>query len=111
MRRLILILLGVLAVPALAQVPSAEQLEMLRNLTPEQRQMLLEQMGLGADTKPRQDKEKKPAEDASAEKGAKLFEHVVTELIDLVQWLQTRPIRPRRDHHLEPRSEPMPFGF
>jgi creatinine amidohydrolase/Fe(II)-dependent formamide hydrolase-like protein len=47
----------------------------------------------------------------SAEKGAKLFEHVVTELVDLVQWLQTRPIRPRRDHHLETRSEPMPFGF
>jgi len=48
---------------------------------------------------------------ASAEKGAKLFEHVVTELVELVQWLQSRPVRPRRDHHLVPRSEPMPFGF
>jgi creatinine amidohydrolase len=47
----------------------------------------------------------------SAEKGEKLFEHVVTELIDLVGWLQTRPVRPRRDHHLTDRSEPMPFGF
>jgi creatinine amidohydrolase len=47
----------------------------------------------------------------TAEKGAKLFEHVVTELIDLVQWLQTRPVRPRRDHHLDTRDDPMPFGF
>jgi creatinine amidohydrolase len=47
----------------------------------------------------------------TAEKGAKLFEHVVTELIDLVGWLQTRPVRPRRDHHLAERPEPMPFGF
>ena len=47
----------------------------------------------------------------SAEKGEKLFEHVVTELIDLVGWLRTRPVRPRRDHHLAERSEPMPFGF
>lgn len=47
----------------------------------------------------------------SAEKGEKLFEHVVTELVDLVGWLQTRPVRPRRDHHRTERSEPMPFGF
>lgn len=47
----------------------------------------------------------------SAEKGEKLFEHVVTELIELVGWLQTRPVRPRRDHHLAERSDPMPFGF
>src|SRR5690606_8314792 len=47
----------------------------------------------------------------SAEKGGKLFEHVVTELIDLVQWLQSRPVRPRRDHHANERTEPLPFGF
>jgi creatinine amidohydrolase len=47
----------------------------------------------------------------SAEKGEKLFEHVVTELIDLVGWMQTRPVRPRRDHHQTDRSEPMPFGI
>ncbi len=50
MRRLLSLLLCVLAVPAFAQVPNAEQLEMLRNLTPEQRQMLLEQLGVGAES-------------------------------------------------------------
>ncbi|MGE3667762.1 MAG: polysaccharide biosynthesis/export family protein, partial [Steroidobacteraceae bacterium] len=49
MRKLLLLMAWVLAVPALAQVPNAQQLEMLRNLTPEQRQMLLEQMGIGAE--------------------------------------------------------------
>jgi hypothetical protein len=47
----------------------------------------------------------------SVEKGAKLFDHVANELVDLIRWLQTRPVRPRRDHHREPRSEPLPFGF
>ncbi len=50
MRKLLLSLACVLALPVLAQVPSAQQLEMLRNLTPEQRQMLLEQLGVGAET-------------------------------------------------------------
>jgi protein involved in polysaccharide export with SLBB domain len=50
MRRLLSLLLCALAVPVLAQVPTAEQLQMLRNLTPEQRQMLLEQLGVGAES-------------------------------------------------------------
>lgn len=48
MRRLVLFLACSLALPALAQVPTAEQIQMLQNLTPEQRQMLLEQLGAGA---------------------------------------------------------------
>lgn len=65
MRRLSVFLLGLLALPALAQVPTAEQLEMLRNLTPEQRQMLLEQLGVGAEPSSGS-KEKKQA-DATSE--------------------------------------------
>lgn len=53
MRRFVSLALCLLAMPVLAQVPSAEQLEMLRNLTPEQRQMLLEQLGVGAEAAPR----------------------------------------------------------
>lgn len=49
MRGFRILLISLLALPALAQVPTAEQLEMLRNLTPEQRQMLLEQLGVGVD--------------------------------------------------------------
>ena len=49
MRKLLVLMACVLAMPALAQVPSSQQLEMLRNLTPEQRQMLLEQMGIGTE--------------------------------------------------------------
>ena len=63
MRRFFSLALCLLAMQVLAQVPSAEQLEMLRNLTPEQRQMLLEQLGVGAEAAPRQ-KEKPPAESA-----------------------------------------------
>ncbi len=65
MRGLAAFLLGLLALPALAQVPTAEQLEMLRNLTPEQRQMLLEQLGVGAEPSSGS-KEKKQA-DATSE--------------------------------------------
>ncbi|MBV6417025.1 MAG: hypothetical protein CMLOHMNK_01658 [Steroidobacteraceae bacterium] len=47
MRRLFIFLLGLLVLPAVAQVPTAEQIQILQNLTPEQRQMLLEQLGVG----------------------------------------------------------------
>jgi len=65
MRRLSVCLLGLLALPALAQVPTAEQLEMLRNLTPEQRQILLEQLGVGAEAADRSQKERGLAEGAA----------------------------------------------
>ncbi|MGD9597538.1 MAG: SLBB domain-containing protein [Steroidobacteraceae bacterium] len=48
MRRLARFLLGFLVLPAWAQVPTAEQIQMLQNLTPEQRQLLLEQLGAGS---------------------------------------------------------------
>ncbi len=48
MRRLASFLLGLMTLPALAQMPTAEQIQMLQNLTPEQRQMLLDQLGAGA---------------------------------------------------------------
>jgi len=63
MRKLLVLMACVLAMPALAQVPSSQQLEMLRNLTPEQRQMLLEQLGIGAEsTSGTKDKEKSQAQ-------------------------------------------------
>ncbi|MGE0520999.1 MAG: SLBB domain-containing protein [Candidatus Binatia bacterium] len=65
MRGLSAFLLALLALPALAQVPTAEQLEMLRNLTPEQRQMLLEQLGVGAEVANNSDRERKVTDGAS----------------------------------------------
>ena len=65
MRRFWILLVGLIALPALAQVPTAEQLEMLRNLTPEQRQMLLEQLGVGAETAG-SSKEKRAPDSASS---------------------------------------------
>ncbi|MEZ5533747.1 MAG: SLBB domain-containing protein [Steroidobacteraceae bacterium] len=53
MRRLAGFLLCTFALPALAQVPTAEQIQILQNLTPEQRQLLLEQLGAGAQTSDR----------------------------------------------------------
>ena len=52
MRRLWLIvviaLLGTGVQPAAAQVPTAEQLELLKTMSPEDRQALMEQLGLGS---------------------------------------------------------------
>ena len=52
------IAISVLAIPVQAQVPTAEQLEMLRSLTPEDREALMEQLGLSGaviDGSPRDD--------------------------------------------------------
>lgn len=90
MRRLSVSLLGLLVLPALAQVPTAEQLEMLRNLTPEQRQMLLEQLGVGAEPSSGS-KEKKQA-DATSEplprKSTSLNEVELTEQLRRAQALR-----------------------
>lgn len=90
MRGLVAFLLGLLALPALAQVPTAEQLEMLRNLTPEQRQMLLEQLGVGAEPSSGS-KEKKQA-DATSEplprKSTSLNEVELTEQLRRAQALR-----------------------
>lgn len=66
MRKLLVLTACMLAMPALAQVPSAQQLEMLRNLTPEQRQMLLEQMGIGTETVSGAKEKEKPEVQAGA---------------------------------------------
>jgi polysaccharide export outer membrane protein len=44
---LLTVVLSLAAAPASAQVPSAEQLELLRSMDPEDREALLEQLGLG----------------------------------------------------------------
>jgi polysaccharide biosynthesis/export protein len=44
---LVLIALCALSVPSVAQVPSADQLELLRSLSPEDRDALMQQLGLG----------------------------------------------------------------
>lgn len=48
MRGLWILVASLLAFPALAQMPTAEQIQILQGLSPEQRQMLLEQLGVGA---------------------------------------------------------------
>src|SRR6185295_12304877 len=51
MRRSLLILVAAMfmagSLPIVAQVPTAEQLELLRSMSPEDREALLEQLGLG----------------------------------------------------------------
>ncbi len=41
------IAISILAAPVSAQVPTAEQLELLQSMSPEDRQALMEQLGLG----------------------------------------------------------------
>ena len=48
---------------------------------------------------------------ATAEKGQRVFDHAVERLVALVRWLRERPIEPRREHHAEPPTFPLPFGF
>lgn len=80
MRRLSVFLLGLLALPALAQVPTAEQLEMLRNLTPEQRQMLLEQLGAGTQPATRETAKKPGTAEQASPTAAKESSRDATEL-------------------------------
>lgn len=48
---------------------------------------------------------------ATPDKGRLLFEHVVSELIDLVRWFRSRPDVQRRDRHTEPPTFTLPFAF
>jgi len=50
-------------------------------------------------------------EQATTEKGRRAFEHAVSQLVDLVRWIRTRPAPPRRDRHAVPPTFPLPFGF
>ena len=108
MRRFWILLIGLLALPALAQVPTAEQLEMLRNLTPEQRQMLLEQLGVGAEATGN-NKEKKAPEGTSAsspQKPAGLSETDLAEQLKRAQALQGEDTVIVSVAFPEPRIEP-----
>lgn len=112
MRRFWVLLVGLLALPASAQVPTAEQLEMLRNLTPEQRQMLLEQLGIGAETAGStvgSNKEKKAPEGTSAsspQKPAGLSEADLAEQLKRVQALRGEDTVIVSVAFPEPRIEP-----
>ena len=48
---------------------------------------------------------------ATEEKGRLVFERSTGRLAELVEWFQARPTLPRRDHHAEPPSFDLPFGF
>ena len=50
------------------------------------------------------------AELASAEKGRAAYEEAVKQLARFVTWFRDRPVDPRRDHHRQPPTMPMPWG-
>lgn len=50
-------------------------------------------------------------EAATPEKGRLAFEHSVTRLVELVRWFKDRPAPPRREHHADPPTFPLPFDF
>lgn len=49
-------------------------------------------------------------EKASAEKGRLVYEEAVRQLVRFVNWFKDRPRDPRRDHHAQPPTMPMPWG-
>ncbi len=51
------------------------------------------------------------AEQATAEKGRRVFEHAVTQLGEMVRWFRTRPRPPRREHHATPPTFPLAFRW
>lgn len=48
---------------------------------------------------------------ATPEKGRLVFEHAVSQMIELVRWFRTRPAPQRRERHTTPPSFRLPFGF
>ena len=50
-------------------------------------------------------------EQATKEKGQRVFEHAVTQLVELVRWFRTRPAPPRRERHAVAPTFTLPFGF
>lgn len=49
--------------------------------------------------------------EATAEKGAKVFERAVSEFIEMVRWFRTRPALERRDHRAVRPDFDLPFDF
>jgi creatinine amidohydrolase len=48
---------------------------------------------------------------ATAEKGRLVFDHAVDRFVSLVQWLRSRPVDQRREHHAVPPTFDLPFDF
>ena len=48
---------------------------------------------------------------ATPEKGRHVFEHTVTQLVEMVRWFRARPRPERRDHHATPPTFALPFGW
>ncbi len=48
---------------------------------------------------------------ATPEKGRLVFEHAVTQMIDLARWFRTRPAPERRRHQATPPAFALPFDF
>ncbi len=51
------------------------------------------------------------AEQATAEKGRRVFEHAVARMIEMVRWFRARPRPERREHHATSPTFPLPFGW
>lgn len=47
---------------------------------------------------------------ATAEKGREAYEEAVRQLVRFVRWFGERPPDPRRDHHRQPPTMPLPWG-
>jgi creatinine amidohydrolase len=50
-------------------------------------------------------------EQATKEKGRRVFDHAVTQLVEMVRWFRARPTPPRRERHASPPTFALPFGF
>jgi len=46
----------------------------------------------------------------TAEKGREAYEEAVRQLVRFVRWFRERPVSPRRDHHGQPPTMPLPWG-
>lgn len=72
LRAMVIAAVAVAALPARAQLPSAEQLELLRNLAPEDRAALLQQLGLGGEVSAAGAAAKRPGETPAASTAPRL---------------------------------------
>lgn len=50
-------------------------------------------------------------QEATPDKGERVFERAATEFVELVRWFRTRPAPPRRNHRPDQAPTTTPFGF
>ena len=50
-------------------------------------------------------------EQATPDKGQRVFQHAVTQLVGLVRWFRARPAPPRRERHAVAPTFALPFAF